>query len=246
MSAPLLQVDGLRKAFGGHVAVNDMCFTMGQHEIVGLLGPNGSGKTTVINLVSGNLKPDHGSIRFNDQPITGFRPHQVARRGISRTFQLVRVAGGMTVEENIVASMAFTGSRLTGKPAHDRAGALMARMGLTGLAEVRARDLTYIDQKRVELARALALEPKMLMLDEWLAGLTPTELRDGIALIRSLRDTGIAILMVEHVMEAVRSLCDRCVVMSAGRLLADGFTAQVLAGDEVRRAYLGEDDDVDA
>lgn len=243
MGGTLLKVESLRKAFGGHVAVDDLHFELGEGEIVGLLGPNGSGKTTVINLVSGNLSPDRGSIRFLDKEIARERPHQVARQGISRTFQLVRVAGGMTALENIVASMAFTGSRLTGARATKRAEELLERMGLALLAHNDARDLTYIDQKRLELARALALEPRVLLLDEWLAGLTPTELRQGMALIHSLRETGIAILMVEHVMEAVRSLCGRCVVMSAGKLLADGPTAEVLAGQKVRQAYLGDDED---
>lgn len=246
MSRPLLEIEGLRKAFGGHVAVNDMRLELREGEIAGLLGPNGSGKTTLINLVSGNLRPDRGSIRLLGHDIAGQRPHQVARRGVSRTFQLVRVAGGMTALDNIVASMAFAGPRLTGTRATLRAEALLERTGLAPLARHMARDLTYIDQKRLELARALALEPRLLLLDEWLAGLTPTELRDGIALIRSLRDSGMAVLMVEHVMEAVRSLCGHCVVMSAGQLLAFGPTDEVLAGRDVRRAYLGDDEDADA
>lgn len=243
MASALLEVVGLRKAFGGQVAVDNLDFELGEGEIVGLLGPNGSGKTTVINLVSGTLVPNRGIIRFRDRDIAGMRPYQVARLGISRTFQLVRVAQGMTALENIESSLAFTGSRLSGAKATIRAEELLDRMGLGRLAHNLAGDLTYIDQKRLELARALALEPRILLLDEWLAGLTPTELREGIALVRSLGDTGIAILMVEHVMEAVRSLCGRCVVMSAGKLLADGPTGEVLAGQKVRQAYLGEDDD---
>lgn len=241
MTAPLLKVEGLRKAFGGQVAVDDLRFELRRGEIVGLLGPNGSGKTTVINLVSGNLSPDSGSIHFLDRNITRKRPHQIVRYGISRTFQLVRVAEGMTALENIVSSLAFAGPRLTGAKAVKRAGELLDRMGLQTVADSDARDLTYIDQKRLELARALALEPRILLLDEWLAGLTPTELRQGISLIETLRDTGIAILMVEHVMEAVRALCGRCVVMNAGKLLADGPTAEVLAGQKVRQAYLGDE-----
>ncbi|MFN3766556.1 MAG: ABC transporter ATP-binding protein, partial [Aliihoeflea sp.] len=133
--------------------------------------------------------------------------------------------------------------RLPGPRARERGVDLLEGVGLGELAQNEARDLTYIDQKRLELARALALEPRLLLLDEWLAGLTPTELSEGIALIRSLRETGIAILMVEHVMEAVRSLCGRCVVMSAGELLAEGTTAEVLAGKKVRQAYLGDDEE---
>ncbi len=209
MSEPLLKIEGLRKAFGGHVAVNDLHFEIRDGEIIGLLGPNGSGKTTAINLISGNLFPDRGSIRLQGKEIARMRPHKVVRHGVGRTFQLVRVAGGMTALENIVASMAFTGARLTGAKATRRAGELLDRVGIAPLADHVARDLTYIDQKRLELARALALEPRILLLDEWLAGLTPTELQEGISLIRSLQSTGIAILMVEHVMEAMRSLCRR-------------------------------------
>lgn len=242
MTVPLLKIEGLRKSFGGHVAVDDLRLELRTGEIVGLLGPNGSGKTTVVNLISGSLSSDSGSIRFLDKEITRQRPHRIVRYGISRTFQLVRVAEGMTALENIVSSLAFTGLRLTGEKALKRAEELLSRVGLQAVADILARDLTYIDQKRLELARALALEPRVLLLDEWLAGLTPTELRQGIMLIESLRDTGIAILMVEHVMEAVRSLCGRCVVMNAGKLLADGPTAEVLARREVRQAYLGDDE----
>ncbi|WP_306051065.1 ABC transporter ATP-binding protein [Oceaniradius stylonematis] len=246
MSRALLKINGLRKSFGGHVAVNDLGFELREGEIVGLLGPNGSGKTTVINLISGNLTPNKGSIRFLDREIAHKRPHQIARYGISRTFQLVRVAGGMTARENVVASLAFAGPRLTGARAAKRADELLEQAGLIALADNWARDLTYIDQKRLELARALALEPKVLLLDEWLAGLTPTELQTGIALIRGLKETGVAILMVEHVMEAVHSLCARCVVMSAGRLLVDGPTTEALSNKAVRQAYLGDDEDFDA
>lgn len=238
----LLEVNTLRKSFGGHVAVNDLSFALEEGEIIGLLGPNGSGKTTVINLISGNLAPNSGSVRFLGQEIAGHKPHRIVRSGISRTFQLVRVAAGMTARENIVASLAFAGPRLSGAQATERANDLLQRIEMEDLADNLAGELTYIDQKRLELARALALEPRVLLLDEWLAGLTPTELRQGIALIHSLQETGISILMVEHVMEAVRSLCGRCVVMSAGKLIANGPTQDVLKDSAVQKAYLGEED----
>lgn len=242
MSA-LLEVNGLRKAFGGHVAVDGLTFVLWPGEIVGLLGPNGSGKTTAINMISGSLLPDKGSIRIHGQEICGKKPHRIAAMGIARTFQLVRVASGMTAVDNVVAALAFVGPRLTGTAAEVRAVALLSQLGLGERLHTIAGDLTYIDQKRLELARALALDPQVLLLDEWLAGLNPAELLEGIALIQSLRTSGIAVLMVEHVMDAVRALCDRCVVMAAGKLIADGHTDAVLSRPDVRRAYLGEDDE---
>lgn len=244
MTEPLLRVEGLTRAFGGLVAVNDLAFTVASGEIVGLLGPNGSGKTTALNLVSGALRPDRGRIVLGGTSIAGLPPHRAARLGVARTFQLVRGLAGMTCGENVLAGLAFARDRLWGAAAQARVEALLARVGLGGHAATPAAALTYVDQKRLELARALAASPRLLLLDEWLAGLNPTELRDGIALIRSLRDEGRTVLMVEHVMDAIRALCDRCVVMNAGRLIAAGAPATVLADPAVVRAYLGDDDDV--
>jgi branched-chain amino acid transport system ATP-binding protein len=241
-SAPLLAVEGLTRRFGGLVAADGVSFAVNSGEIVGLLGPNGSGKTTVLNLISGALKPNAGSIRLQGSAIAGLAPHRIARRGVARTFQLVRVLPSLTARENVLAGLAFGARPLWGREAETRAETLLARVGLAGRTETLTTELTYIDQKRLELARALALQPQLLLLDEWLAGLNPTELRDGITLVRSLRGEGITILMVEHVMDAIRSLCDRCVVMNAGRRIAEGTPGAVLADPEVVRAYLGGDD----
>ena len=241
MSA-LLEVEGLTRRFGGLVAADAVSFTVNEGEIAGLLGPNGSGKTTVLNLISGALAPHGGSVHLRGTAIGGLAPHRIARLGVARTFQLVRVLPSLTVRENAIAGLAFGATRHWGSQAHERAEALLARVGLRGRGDTPTGELTYIDQKRLELARALALQPALLLLDEWLAGLNPTELRDGIALVRSLREEGIAILMVEHVMDAIRSLCDRCVVMNAGRKIAEGRPGEVLADAEVVRAYLGGDD----
>jgi len=242
VSAPLLEIANLTRRFGGLVAVDAVGLRVAPGEIVGLLGPNGSGKTTVLNLVSGALRLDAGTIRLDGAPIQGLAAFRIARLGVARTFQLVRVLGSMSCRENVLAAIAFGAARAWGEPARRAADALLARTGLAGREEALGTELTYIDQKRLELARALALRPRLLLLDEWLAGLNPTELQSGIALVRSLRAEGIAILLVEHVMDAIRSLCDQCVVMNAGRTIAQGRPEQVLQDHEVVRAYLGDAD----
>jgi branched-chain amino acid transport system ATP-binding protein len=237
--AQILEVAGLRRAFGGLVAVNDLGFEVAQGEIMGLLGPNGSGKTTALNLMSGVLRPDAGSIRLMGKDISGLAAYRIARLGLARTFQLVRVLDGMDCRENIKAGLAFQKPHLSIAEAEVRIDMLLDRVGLGGQDQRPAADLTYIDRKRLELARALAAKPRLLLLDEWLAGLNPSELTIGINLIRSLKADGITIVLVEHVMNAVRALCDRCVVMSSGRKIAEGATADVLNDAAVVKAYLG-------
>lgn len=243
MSAPLLQMNEVTRRFGGLVAVDRLSLAVQPGELVGLLGPNGSGKTTAMNLVSGALACHGGQIALDGRRISGLASHRIARLGVARTFQLVRVLGGMSCLDNVAAGLAFHPRGAHGAQARARAQSLLERVGLGTQAALEAGALTYIDQKRLELARALALAPRLLLLDEWLAGLNPTELRQGIALIRSLRDEGLGILLVEHVMDAVHALCTRCVVMNAGRKIADGPTREVLADPLVVRAYLGEDDE---
>lgn len=241
MSSVLLDVQGLSRRFGGLKAVDGLSLQIRPREIVGLLGPNGSGKTTALNLISGVLAPDSGSVKIDGHEFAGSPAYRITHHGVGRTFQLVRLFNTMTVRENVVAGMAFTNGRLFGREAAKQAEALLERVGLAGYAGKEAGRLTYMDQKKVELARALAGRPKVLLLDEWLAGLNPTELIDAIALVRSLKDDDISILMVEHVLEAVRSLCDHCVVMTAGVPISYGTPAQVLSDPEVIRAYLGDE-----
>jgi branched-chain amino acid transport system ATP-binding protein len=240
---PLLEVSGLTKAFGGLIAVNDLSFEVHDGEIVGLIGPNGSGKTTALNLITAEYPADAGAVRLAGDNLLGRRSYGVCRRRVSRTFQLVRVFRGMTVRDNVLVGAAF-GSRREGiGQAAPRVGELLGFVGLDGRAARLADELTYIDQKRLELARALATDPRLLLLDEWLAGLNPTELRLGIELVRRTRERGISLIVVEHVMHAIRSLCDHVVCMNAGRKIAEGSSAEVLRDPEVVRAYLGDEAD---
>jgi branched-chain amino acid transport system ATP-binding protein len=240
-STAILSVTGLSKAFGGLLAVNQISFDVHRGEIVGLIGPNGSGKTTLLNLISGALAPTQGSVRLRRRELTGLPPHRIARAGISRSFQLVRVLPSLTALENVMVGATFGPDAVWGAEAAAIARALLERVGLGGRENAMPEAMTYIDQKRIELARALAADPQVLLLDEWLAGLNPTELRIGIALIESLHAEGRTILMVEHVMDAIRSLCDRCVVMNAGSKLAEGPPDEVLSNHEVIAAYLGDE-----
>lgn len=242
MSAPVLSVRAARMQFGGLVAVNNVSFDVGEGELFGLIGPNGSGKTTMLNMISGALKPTSGEIVLGDDRISGLPAHRIARKGVARTFQLVRVLPSLDAEENVVAGAVFGHRHLWGEAARKLANGLLERVGLGGRSHMPVSAMTYIDQKRVELARALASDPKVLLLDEWLAGLNPSELKIGIDLIAELRAEGRTIIMVEHVMDAIRTLCDRCVVMSSGVKIAEGGVAETLSDPEVVRAYLGDDD----
>ena len=238
----LLDVRGLRKSFGGLVAVRDMSLTIPARGITGLIGPNGSGKTTVLNLITGELHPDQGLVLFKGQNIFGWPPFRINRARIARTFQLVRVLSHMTVQQNVMVGRMFGADPTSPSLAAQDATELLKRVGLGGRDAVLAGQLTYIDQKRLELARALATRPELLLLDEWLAGLNPAELQIGIDLIRVIGRDGIAIVMIEHVMEAIRALCDRVYVMNAGEKIAEGGPDAVLSDPRVMRAYLGADD----
>ncbi len=238
----ILSVCGLRKAFGGLVAVRDLSFDIPRGSIVGLIGPNGSGKTTVLNLVTGELTTDAGSIVFDNRELAGLSPFRINRSRIARTFQLVRVLPSMSTRDNVMLGRLFGSSPTGVNTAIADAESLLERVGLAGQGHLHGSQLTYIDQKRAELARALATAPQLLLLDEWLAGLNPTELQTGIELIRKISSEGITIIMVEHVMEAIRALCSQVIVMNVGELIAAGTPDTVLADPKVMRAYLGADD----
>lgn len=241
-SGAVLSVRNVTKRFGGLVAVSDMSFDVKEHEMVGVIGPNGSGKTTMINMISGLYRPSEGRISLRGRQISDKQPQTIAREGVGRTFQLVRLLPGLTVLENVVAGAVYGHRRRWGREAEDYAHDVLERVGMDAMSHAPTSSLTYIDQKRVELARTLAGEPEVLLLDEWLAGLNPTELETGIELIHALRDEGRTVVLVEHVMDAIRSLCDRCVVMSSGAKIAEGTPDEVLSDREVVRAYLGDDD----
>lgn len=243
MSKPVvLEVRGLTRRFGGLVAVNNISFDVHEHEVVGLIGPNGSGKTTTMNLISGALSPSSGEIWLGDTCISRLSARRIAQSGVARTFQLVRMLPSLTILENVKAGAVFGHQHLWGAELDRHAHQLLEEVGVMQNPGEPVSSLTYIDQKRVELARAMASNPRLILLDEWLAGLNPTELQEGIELIGRLRNEGRTILLVEHVMDAIRSLCDRCVVMNSGSKISEGSTHEVLSDPAVIEAYLGKED----
>jgi len=237
VAEPLLTVDHVSHRFGGLLAVNAASLSAPEGRITGLIGPNGAGKTTLFAIISGFLRPGEGVIRYGGKDITGEPPHRLARRGIARTFQIVQAFAGLSVRDNIlVGAYLRHASRAEALAVAEMVG---RDMGLGEMLDRPADTLTIAGRKRLELARALATEPKLLLLDEVLAGLNPSEIRDILPVIRGLRDGGITILMIEHVMQAVMSLADNVYVLAEGRVIAAGSPAQVASNPAVVEAYLG-------
>jgi branched-chain amino acid transport system ATP-binding protein len=240
MAQALLQVEKLTKTFGGLMALYDLSFSVAQGEIVGLIGPNGSGKSTAFNVIAGALPPTAGKVLLLGEEITRLAPHAVAARGVARTFQLVRPFLRLTALQNVVAGRLYghapTPSR---SQAEAEAGEILSLLGLEKKRHLRANSLTVMERKRLELARALATRPTLLLLDEFMAGLTPAEVRTAMQIIGQLRAQGITLVVVEHIVKAVMQLCDRVVVLNAGQKIAEGAPAAVTRDPAVIAAYLG-------
>jgi branched-chain amino acid transport system ATP-binding protein len=235
---PLLEVANVSKSFGGVAANVDISFDVRAGEILGLIGPNGAGKTSLFNAISGEVVPDKGDIRLAGRSISGLPPEQCSLLGIARTFQVVRSFDSMTVLENVMVGAYARLSRT--RPAMARALETLAFTGLAARADTPAHSLTPAEKRRLEVARALATEPRLLLLDEMLTGLTPVEAQSGVQLIRDVCARGITVMMVEHVMEVLLPLVDRAVVLDLGRVLTIGAPQDVVRNPDVIRAYLGD------
>lgn len=237
-SHPLLEVSGISKRFGGVQAVKDLSFHLNSGEILGLLGPNGAGKTTAFNMVAGFFRPDSGTIRFDGEALQGQRPWDVCRAGIARTFQLSKPFGGLTAIENIMVG-GF--ARITDRTkVRDAAEDIIDFLDMRAKRDVDAHDLTAFDRRKLELGRALATQPRLLLMDEVVAGATPSEAGEMVQLVKKVRDRGITVLIVEHVMKVIMGLSDRVIVMDNGQLIADGRPEEVVRQPAVLKAYFGE------
>ncbi|MCL5045420.1 MAG: ABC transporter ATP-binding protein [Actinobacteria bacterium] len=233
----LLDVSNVTKKFGGVVANEDVSLRIDRGEIVGLIGPNGAGKTTLFKCIAGFHKVDRGTIKFEGHDVTGLPPESICLRGIARTFQIVRVFREMTVLENVlIGALSRMASVRTAK---EKALKILDLTGLAGKKDQLGRALTIADKKRLEMARALATVPKLLLLDEVMAGLTPAEIKEAVRLVREVQRSGVTILMVEHVMEAIMPLADRLVVLHNGRKICEGPPGLAAQDERVIKAYLG-------
>jgi branched-chain amino acid transport system ATP-binding protein len=240
MTAAILELDGVSKHFGGIQAVSNVSVTLREGEIVALIGPNGAGKTTLVNLITGVHRVSAGRIRFLGADVTRQRPYQAARRGLARTFQIVQPFPRMSVLENVAAGALFGGAHANVADAMAAAREQLDFTGLTPFAERPASALTLAGRKRLELAKSLAMKPKLLMLDEVNAGLNATEIDGALALIRRITERGITILVIEHLMKVVLSLAHRVLVLHHGQLIAEGKPDEIVADPRVIEAYLGQ------
>ena len=235
----MLEVVGISKRFGGLQALDDISFVVGEGEAVGLIGPNGSGKTTLFNVIAGASRATSGSIVFRGRPITDIPAHEIARHGISRTFQLVRPFLNLTTADNVLAGVLFGIPRISRAEARRRARDVLERVGLSARADDPAAELSLVERKWLEVGRALASEPKLLLLDEFMAGLTRNEMTRAVDLIKEVNGSGITIVVVEHIIKAVTATCSRVIVLDAGTKLADGPLSAVVRDPAVIAAYLG-------
>ena len=239
---PILEGQGVNKYFGGLAAVSNVDFHIDQGEIVGLIGPNGAGKTTLFNLISAALPVSSGEIRFKGQKLNGLKAHQICQMGVSRTFQETKVFGNMPVFQNALVGAFFGSSnRVSAADAAREAGQALEFVGLSAMSATPIQDLTLVNQKRVEVARALATKPELLLLDELMAGLNPAEVSEAMELVTRIRDKGITIFMVEHVMKAIMGICGRVMAFHHGEKIAEGTPREIAANKTVIEIYLGEE-----
>ena len=237
----ILEGKNVTKHFGGLAAVHQVDFNINQGEVVGLIGPNGAGKTTLFNLISGSLPTTAGVIKYKGKKITGLKPHQICKKGIARTFQSAKLFAGMSVFENALAASLFGTKRAISVPdAEKEAAELLEFVELSTVRVMLARDLAIAHRKRLEVARALATKPDLLMFDEVMAGLNPAEVAQAMELITKIQKKGITIFMIEHVMKAIMNVCDRIIVLHHGSKIAEGMPGEIATSRTVIEVYLGE------
>jgi branched-chain amino acid transport system ATP-binding protein len=238
----LLTLRSVTKRFGGVAALSDVSFAVAEGEILGIIGPNGAGKTTLLNCISGVYSLDGGEVLFDGESLRGKPPHEIARLGIGRTFQVVKPFQSMTVRENAAVGALFGSERARLKPreAFKAADEILELVGMAGKADLRVGSLTVPDRKRLEVARALATRPRLLLLDEVMAGLNSVEVDEALGMVRTVHRSGVTIVLIEHVMRVVVGVCDRAVVLNFGEVLAEGPPRTVLEDPRVIEAYLGE------
>jgi branched-chain amino acid transport system ATP-binding protein len=241
VSAALLEVDSISKRFGGFAALSDVSLRVGRGERVGIIGPNGSGKTTLINCISGSLSSDSGSIRFNGTDVTRLAPHRRTRLGMARSFQIPRPFPSMTLAENVAVPLEYVAHRrlLHAADVRGEALTLLGHMGLASKADVLANTLTQIDLRKLEMARAMAARPSLLILDEVMAGLSSVEVDEVLGIIFGLNQLGVTIIMIEHIMRAIMRFSERVLCLDAGCVIADAPPAQIAKDPNVARVYLG-------
>ena len=238
---PLLEGKGVTKYFGGLAAVSNVDFHVKEGEALGLIGPNGAGKTTLFNLISAALPLKSGTIYFKGKKITGLKPHKICRLGVARTFQSVKIFGYMPVLANVILGAYFGGStNMSSENAARQAVEFVEFVGLSKVIETPAKDLTLANQKRLEVARALATKPEILLLDELMAGLTHSEVAEAMKLVARIRKKRITVIMIEHVMTAIMSVCDRIIVLHHGEKIAEGTPEEIATSKKVIEVYLGE------
>ena len=238
---PILEGLGVTKHFGGLAALTDVDFTVEQGEVLGLIGPNGAGKTTLFNVISAAFPPKSGTITFKGRNITGLKPYQICRMGVARTFQSVKVFSNMPALQNVALGCFFgKKDKVSADDAEQRASELLEFVGLKDMKDTPAKDLTLANQKRLEVARAMATRPELLLLDEIMEGLNHTEVAQAMELVTSIQARGITVIMIEHVMKAIMNVCGRIVVLHYGRKIAEGTPGEIAGSKTVIEVYLGE------